>query len=165
MCEMESTGNIMAYVYSNMPVVMNHEACDRTLLYDHLEKFGFFEAKESELNNEVLRIFHWFLKESNQEPKIEEIQAEYMSNIYNDIENVGETFNFSSQEIFDTYDMYYAKYDYSIEDRIKDVLDENGLSMMYFRAPEDSAALIASYFGAQTFFPDILKHLIRRRVN
>ena len=86
-----------------------------------------------------------------------------MSSLYEEIETIGETLNVSHQEIYETYDIYYSKYNYSVEDRIKDVLDEQGLSIMYFKAPEDNCALIVNYFGAQNFFPDILKHLVRRR--
>ena len=153
----------MAYLYSTIPSVEMDYGCSRTWLYDYLGKFGFFENKECEFKDEVLRIFHWFMNENDLEPKLTDIQGEYMSSLYEEIETIGETLNVSHQEIYETYDIYYSKYNYSVEDRIKDVLDEQGLSVMYFKAPEDNYALIVNYFGAQNFFPDILKHLVRRR--
>lgn len=163
MCEMESDSNITSYVYSRMLAEVDHEMCERTWLYDHLSKYGFFENQRDEFRTEILRIFNWLAEEGDSEPKIGDIQSEYLSNIYNEIELTGQVLNVSRQEIFDTYDLYCSQNNYSIEDEIKEVLDEQGLSLLYFKAPEDDYALVVSYFGAQTFFPDILNHLVRRR--
>ena len=166
MCEMgDSAGTIAAYAYSQMSTGLDHETSCRTWLYDYLDKFGFFENKGIQFNDEILQIFHWLMEEQNQEPKLTDIQTEYMSGLHDEIEEIGQSLNCSAQEIFDTYDRYYVKYDYSIEDRIKDVLDANGLSPLYLTAPQDVCALIKQHFGDQTFFPDILNHLVRRRAN
>lgn len=161
----DSAGTIAAYVYGKMSAELDHEISCRTWLYDYLDKVGFFENKSVGFQDEILRIFHWYMEENNQEPKLTDIQTEYMSALHEEIEEIGQSLNCSAQEIFDTYDRYYVKYDYSIEDRIKDVLDLYGLSPLYFIAPQDAVGLIKQHFGDQTFFPDILNHLVRRKVN
>lgn len=163
MSVLESESGMMAYIYGNMPAHIDHKVCDRTFLYDHLEKYGFFENKRDDFKEEVLRIFNWLLIEGEVEPSLSDIQSEYMSDMHSEIQAVGEALNLSKQEIFDTYDWYCYGNNYTIEDEIKDVLVEKGLATMYFKAPQDDYALIESYFGAQTFFPDILNNLVRRR--
>lgn len=164
MYEMESDDGITTYVYQSMPGALSKIVDDRTYLYDKLDKFGYFENKRCEFESEIISIILRFM-ESGFEPSLSEIQSEYLSLIYSEIFMNGCTLNRESQEIFDTYDLYCSNNNYSIEDEIKEVLDRNGLSSMYLRAPEDVYALVTSYFGAQAFFPDIVKHLLRRRVD
>lgn len=165
MFELESESGIMAYIYGGMPVEITHKLGGKPWLYDHLDDHGFFEKRRHAFKDEVLKIFNWFLYDANTEPGLSDIQAEYLTDIHNEIEAVGETLNLSRQDIFETFDWYCSQNNYSIEDEIKDVLVEQGLATMYLKAPQDDYALIENYFGAQMFFPDILNNLMRRRAN
>lgn len=163
----DSAGDIMLYVCRKMPAnyEYGYEADSRTWLYDHLEKFGWFENKEIDFKNEVIGIFDRCMEHAIEDPTLGDLQDVYISGIFSEIEEWGRSLDCDPQEIFETQTLYHEKNSELIEDKIKIALDEQGLSPLYFTAPEDNYALIKQYFGAQNFFPDILNHLVRRRVH
>lgn len=172
--EFEPDSNIMAYASSCCAVYASPvgSISDRGLsnagtFYNYLKELGVFFDQATEMKSfrqSIVSIFYWFLEDAHAEPSISDIEIEYRSDLFETVQTIGETLNLDESEIRDAYERHFnSDFSLTLDDAIKEVLDEQGLSPIYLSAPGDAYLMVSRYFGAQTFMPDILNNLVSRR--